>query len=305
MITRGSKFFYGAAAVSLLTALVYGFITGAAAHGGVLDVFSNGGLVNSIIGPLSFGWKGWVGDQVGYSVFMGFAAVMAVLGGFQSAFRDGDAEALVQIQGPGVTAETADLRVVQPQGLSYWPIVAAFSLGAVIVGLAVSSIVFVIGCLGLGIAGIEWTVRAWSERASDDAAANVELRNKFMHPIEVPAGATLAAAAVIFLMSRILLAVSKVGAVFVIIGVAVAVFGVAVLLASRPQLKRSVLVGALLGFGVLLIAGGIVGGVAGPAEREHHGEEHGTEEGTPAVVIESDHGVTSGSIGLDGSTVGY
>jgi hypothetical protein len=304
MITRGSKFFYGAAAVSLLTALVYGFITGAAAHGGVLDVFSNGGLVNSIIGPLSFGWKGWVGDQVGYSVFMGFAAVMAALGGFQSAFRDGDAEALVQLQGSGVTAETADLRVVQPQGLSYWPILAAFSLGAVVVGLAVSSIVFVIGCLGLAVAGIEWTIRAWSERASDDAAANVELRNKFMHPIEVPVGATLAAGAIIFLMSRILLAVSKVGAVFVIIGVAVAVFGVAVLLASRPQLKRSVLVGALLGFGVLLIAGGIVGGIAGPAEREHHGEEHGTEEGMPAVVIESDRGA-SGSIGLDGSTVGY
>jgi len=305
MITRGSKFFYGAAALSLFTGLVYGFITGAAAHGGVLEVFSNGGLVNSILGPLSFGWKGWVGDQIGYSVFMGFAAIMAVFGGFQSAFRDGDAEALVQLQGPGVTAETADLRVVQPQGLSYWPLVMAFSVGAIIVGLAVSSIVFVIGCLGLGIAGIEWTVRAWSERASDDAAANVEQRNKFMHPIEVPVGATIAAAAVVFLMSRILLAVSKVGAVFVIIGVAVAVFGVAVLLASRPQLKRSVLVGALLVFGVLLIGGGIIGGIAGPAEREHHGEEHGSEEGMPAVVIRSDHGRTSGSIGLDGSTVGY
>jgi hypothetical protein len=95
-------------------------------------------------------------------------------------------------------------------------------------------------------------------------------------------------------MSRILLAVSRLGAVFVIIGVAVGVFGVALLLASRPQLKRSILVGALLVFGVLLIAGGIAGGVAGPNDREEH---HGAEEGAPVT--------TSGSISLDGSTVGY
>ena len=31
MITRGSKYFYAAAAVAYFTALVYGFITGAAA----------------------------------------------------------------------------------------------------------------------------------------------------------------------------------------------------------------------------------------------------------------------------------
>ncbi len=303
MITRGSKFFYGAAAVAYFTALVYGFITGAAAHGGVLDVFSNGDLVDSIIGPISFGWKGWVGDQVGYSVLMGFAAVMAVLGGFHTAFRDGNAEALVQMQGADVTPETADLRVVTPQGLSYWPLVAAFSAGAVIIGWTFSEILFVVGVVGLVVAASEWTVRAWSERISDDPATNVAARNKFMRPIEVPVGATVAALAIVFLMSRILLAVSKVGAVFVIIGVAIVVFGVAVLLASRPHLKRSVLVGALLVGALLLLVGGIIGGVAGPAEREHHGEE---EHGAGLVVTVPTGAVTAGgSVTLDGSTVGY
>ena len=79
------------------------------------------------------------------------------------------------------------------------------------------------------------------------------------------------------------------------IGVAIVVFGVAVLLASRPQLKKSVLVGALLIGAVLLIAGGIAGGVAGQNDREHHGGE----EGAPPSAT------TSGSISLDGSTVGY
>ena len=299
MITRGSKYFFGAAAVAFVTALFYGVLTGAARHGGIISVLGGDGVVDNIVGPLTFGWKGGVGDQVGYTVLMGFAAIMAVLGGFHVVFRDGSAEGLVQIQGAGVTADNADLRVVVAQGLSYWPILGAFSAGAVIIGLTVSSVLFVIGCVGLVVAGTEWTVRAWSERASDDAEANIAIRNTFMHPIEIPVGATLGALAIVFLMSRILLAVSKLGAALVIIGVAVVVFGVAILLASRPQLKRSVLVGALLTGGVLLLAGGIAGGLAGPSDRKHH--EGKSEEGH-AVIAPA---VTSGSIGLDGSTVGY
>lgn len=304
MITRGSKYFFGAAAVGYLTALLYGFLTGAAAHGGVLDVFSNGGLVNSVIGPLSFGWKGWVGDQVGYSVLMAFAGVMVVLGGFTSVFRDGSPEALAELQGATVekgeiTGARVDLRVVTPQGLSMWPIFTAFSAGIAMVGLAVSSVLFVIGCIGLIIAGVEWTVKAWSERATGDAVQNKAIRDHLMHPLEIPIGATLAIALVIFCMSRILLAVPKVGAVFFIIILATIVFVVAILLASRPQLKRSVMVGALLVFGVLIIAGGIVGGVAGPREKEDHSEEESL--GAPSYVVD----LPAGQFGIDGSTVGH
>lgn len=304
MITRGSKFFFGAAAVGYLTALLYGFLTGAAAHGGVLDVFSNGGLVDSIVGPLSFGWKGWVGDQIGYSVLMAFAGTMAVLGGFTSVFRDGSPEALAELQGATVdkgeiTGARVDLRVVTPQGLSMWPIFTAFSAGAAIVGLAVSTVLFGIGCIGLVIAGVEWTVKAWSERATGDAAQNKAIRDHLMHPLEIPIGATLAIALVIFCMSRILLAVSKVGAVFFIIILATIVFVVAILLAARPQLKRSVLVGALLVFGVLIIGGGIVGGVAGPREKEDHSEEESL--GASSLVVD----LPAGQFGTDGAAVGH
>ncbi len=304
MITRGSKYFFGAAAVGYLTALIYGFVTGAAAHGGVLDVFSNGDVVNSILGPISFGWKGWVGDQVGYSVLMAFAGVMVVLGGFTSVFRDGSPEALAELQGatvePGeITGTRVDLRVVTPQGLSMWPIFTAFSAGAAIVGLAVSTLLFGIGCVGLLIAGVEWTVKAWSERATGDPVQNKAIRDHLMHPLEIPIGAVLGIALVIFCMSRILLAVPKVGAVFFIIIFATTVFVVAILLASRPELKRSVLVGALLVFGLLVIAGGIVGGVAGQREGEEHGDEESL--GTSSFVVD----LPAGHIGIDGPAVGH
>ena len=278
MITRGSKYFFGAAALGYVAALFYGFLTGAAAHGGVLEVFSNGGLVNSIVGPLSFGWKGWVGDQIGYSLLMGFAGAMLAIGSLTSVFRDGSPEALAELQGATVdkgeiTGARVDLRVPTPQGLSYWQIVGGFSVGAALVGLAVSSTLFVIGCIGLVVVAVEWTFTTWSERATGDPATNREIRDRVMHPLEIPIGATLGIALVIFCMSRILLAVSKVGAVFSIIILASVIFGVAIALANRPHLKRSMLVTAVIVFGVLIIGGGILGGVAGQRESEHHDDE--------------------------------
>jgi hypothetical protein len=305
MITRGSKFFFGAGAVGYLTALIYGFVTGAAAHGGVLDVFSNGDLVNSIIGPISFGWKGWVGDQVGYSILMGFAGVMIVMGGFTSVFRDGSPEALAELQGATVekgeiTGARVDLRVATPQGLSFWPILTAFSAGAVIVGLTFSSVLFVIGCLGLVVAGVEWTIKAWSERATGDPAQNKAIRDHMMHPLEIPIGATLLIGLVILSMSQMLLAVSHVGAVFFIIILATVVFVVAILLANRPNLKRSAMVGALLVFGVFIIAGGILGGVAAQSETENDSGEESL--GVPSHVVEVP---SAGHIGIDGPAVGH
>jgi hypothetical protein len=235
---------------------------------------------------------------------MGFACVMVVLGGFTSVFRDGSPEALAELQGATVergeiTGARVDLRVVTPQGLSFWPLFAAFSAGAAIVGLAVSTVLFGIGCLGLVIAGIEWTVKAWSERATGDPVQNKAIRDHLMHPLEIPIGAVLGAALVIFSMSRVLLAVSKVGAVFFIIIFATAVFVVAILLATRPELKRSVLVGALLVFGVLIIGGGIWGGVAGPREKEEHSEEESL--GASALLVD----LPAGQFGIDGSAVGH
>lgn len=277
MITRGSKYFYGAAAVAFVTALVYGFITGATAQGGVVAVFNDGGVIDAVIGPISFGWKGVVGDQVGYSVLMGFAGIMAVAGGFTTALRDGSPEAIAQVSGAtvadGVVSGDVDLRVSTPQGLNLWPVVGAFSVGAAIVGLAVSTELFVIACVGLVVVAIEWTVRTWSDQATGDPEQNAEIRNRFMHPIEIPVGATLGIGLIILAMSRILLAVSKLGAVFVIIGIATAIFAVAITLASRPELKRSVFVGVLLFGGLLIIGGGIAGGIAGQRESDHHHEE--------------------------------
>ncbi|MCB1257471.1 MAG: hypothetical protein KDB26_10220 [Microthrixaceae bacterium] len=281
MITRGSKYFFGAALVAYLTALIYGFITGAAAHGGVISTITDGGLVNSIIGPISFGWKGWVGEHVGYSTLMAMAASSAVIGGFFVVFRDSDAEAIIPLQGADVTPETADLRVQVPQGLSPWPILCALAAGLMVVGATYTKAAFVLGAVLLAVGTFQWTVRNWSERLTPDPARNVALRDKLMGPYNIPIAAIIGIAVVMFLMSRILLALPSMGAVFVIIASAAAVFVIAILLAGRPDLKRSVLIAALVAGGLVLLLGGIAGGRAGT----YKSNSHGGEEGAPATTV--------------------
>lgn len=296
MITRGSKFFYAAAVIGFVAAIVYGFITGAAAHAGVLAVFDKGGVVDSIIGPLTFGWKGWVGEHVGYSVLMGFAAIMGALGGFTTAFRDGSADVLVLMEG-GDPATATNPPVVTPVGLSYWPIVGAFGVGLCVIGLAIDPVLFVVGIVLLTIVAVSWTVRAWAERATGDQYANRELRHDLMDPLEVPVLAILTLAVVMFAISRMLLALPQSSAVWVIIIFAVAVFGVALLLASRPDLKRPVVIAVLLAGGIVMIAAGIAGGIAGQSSG---GGENGMGLGPSTVVIDS----VPGSGAVDSLTAG-
>ena len=293
MITRGSKFFYAAAVVGFVTAIVYGFLTGAAAHSGVIGVFQDGDVVNSIVGPLTFGWKGWVGDHVGYSVLMGFAAVMAALGGFSTAFRDGSADVLVAMDGRDPATAT-NPPVLTPVGLSYWPMAGAFGVAVSVVGLAVDTTLFWVGVVLLAIVMVSWTVRAWAERATGDQGANRELRHDLMDPLEVPVLSELTLAVIVLCISRLLLAIPQEVAVYMIIMAAIIVFVMAFILASRPELTRTVVVSVLLVGGVVIIAAGIAGGVAG----EQTGEEHGAG-AAPAVVVDS----ASGSGAVDTLTL--
>ncbi|MFZ4516952.1 MAG: hypothetical protein ACOYOP_01090 [Microthrixaceae bacterium] len=278
MITRGSKFFYAAAITSFVAALVYGFITSAAAGAGTVGAVSDGGLVNAIIGPLSFGWKGGVGEHIGYSILMGFAAIMAGLGGFATAFRDGNAEAVAQVE-----HRTHARPVTVPIGLSYWPLLAAFGVVITVVGLAVDSLYFVVGLVVLAVAGLSWTVRAWAERATGDQSTNRELRHQLMDPLEIPVVSVLVAAVIILCVSRLLLAIPVGAATFVIIIAAVVIFVTAIVLANRPELKRSVVATVLVVGGLVIIGSGIAGGVAGPIG---HGEE-GLGRGASVVVPDS------------------
>lgn len=257
MFKTGSKFLYGVSAFGFVAAIVYAIAT----NGQKVDG------VDTILGPLTLGYKGGVGDHVGFTVLVVLSAASFFLAVLLSALRDADAEAEAQVVGLETVPDAPT-----PANANYWPIVGAFSFASVALGLAVDSSLFVIGAVGITIAGVEWAISAWSDRITGDPAVNAGIRARMMHPIEIPVAAVLGIGVFVLAVSRILLALPKNGSYLVFGLVPAIIFGVGILIVMKPKLSRSVIAGLLLFGGVAVLAGGVWAAIAG--EREHEGGEH-------------------------------
>ncbi len=218
-------------------------------------------IIDQVIGPLDLGWKGGVGNHLGYSVLVGVAVAAIFLAVLFTAWRDADANA---------EAESAGLEAVPlaraPQGANYWPIISAFALGSVLVGLATSTRWLALtAAVVLGASVVMWTIRAWAERATGDDLVNLQLYQQVVEPARLPLMALLGVALVIGGLSRILLTLpSKHSstAVFGIIGAVV--FFSCVAIALRPKISKAPVVLALFILGLVVLVGGIVGRGPGP-----------------------------------------
>lgn len=277
MLTRGAKTFFGLAFAALLGGIVYGVITNGFAHDGVATVLTGDGAVDAVLGPITLGYKGGVGDQLGYSLFMGFAVSAFGMGFAALAFRDGDPEALAELANSDAVPP-----VSEPNDLSQWPIATAFSAALLTLGLAVNPVLFTIGAGALGICAVEWAIKAWSDRATGDPEVNRTIRNRMMYPVELPVAGLVLVAIIVFAFSRILLTLSKESAVWVASGIGLLMFLVAVLIGTRPQVRRNVVVATVVVGALAVIGLGIAGAINGEREIEpHHGEE-----GHAATVID-------------------
>lgn len=267
MFKTGSKFLYGVAAFGFIAAIAYSIATST-------GKLTGDDAIDKVLGPLTLGYKGGVGDHVGFTVLVTLAVVAFALAVLLAGIRDGDAEASAKAIGLETVPEVA-----APAAVNYWPVVAAFSAASVVLGLAVSSSLFVLGLVGLTIAGVEWAISAWADRITGDPAVNASIRNRMMHPIEIPVGATLGIALFVLAISRILLALPKNGSYLVFGLVPAAIFGIGILIVLKPKLSKSFIAGILLFGGFAVLAGGVAAAIAG--EREHEGghEEEHKEEG--------------------------
>lgn len=279
MFTPGFRLFFGFAAVGLIAAVIYGVASGGNDPTAGVDYF---GFVDSEawIGALSLGWKGGVGDHIGYLVLVMFAVVSGFLGLTLVAYRDADPEAIAQLNGGELPPSQ------RPTLASYWPMIGAFGAGIVILGLVLHAAIFIAGLLVLAIAGFEWMMAAWADRATGDPAANTQLRSSIMKPIEVPVVAALGVGAIALGLSRVLLAVSKGAAIWVTTAFTVVVFAAAVLIALAPKVSKNLVAAVLLIGGVGLLAGGVTAAAVGERKFHHHQEEEGghSEEGALAAM---------------------
>ncbi|HEY6530709.1 MAG TPA: hypothetical protein VIY72_00295 [Acidimicrobiales bacterium] len=276
MFTTAFRFFAGLAAASLLAAFAVGFTS------------ETQELMDRILGPLTLGWKGGIGNHLAYTFFVGVGTVSAVLAGMLVAFRDADPEAEAQV----LHIESVPLTRA-PTGDNFLPALGAFAVVLTMIGLATDAV-------GLGYAGIAvlvcvafvWTLRTWAERATGDPTINAELYHRFVDPLRTPVVALVSIAFVVLGLSRLLLSVSKTGSVIVFGLVATLFFVIAAFLALKPGSSRTITIILVVVGALAVLAAGIVGIVQGERDIEHHGEEHSeeTSEGalaalSPAVVV--------------------
>lgn len=266
MLTTGSKWFFGLAGAALVAALVYGGATNPSEIG-----------MSTLTGVITLGYKGGVGDHVGYAVLMGLVGAGLFLGSTTAAFRDGSVEASAEL----IERDTVP-EVVAPAAGSYWPVLAAFGAGALVIGLVTTPLLVYLGIAVLTAVAFEWAISAWAEKATGDAEVNRAIRRRVMMPVEVPVLGALGIAVFVLAVSRILLALPPLGVYLLFAAVPIIVLVVAFALSARPRINRSIVAGLCVVGGLAILAGGVISAAVGPREIEHHSEEES--EGAPRLA---------------------
>jgi len=264
MLTTGSKLFLGLSTASVVALLVYGITQ-------------------------DFGALGSIGLIV-------VAVALAGLGALTLYIRDADVSAMDDV------AMRTSAAAAPPVDGSMWPLAGAVGAVLLLIGVITDPRWFIAGVAVIIVAIAEWTVQAWSERASGDPAYNAEIRKRLMHPLELPIAGAIGLVILIFGFSRLMLALPRdAGApLFVVAAGIILIFGV--IFASRPNLRRGVVAGITAVGAVAILAGGIAGAVVGErdeltqAQEEDHlahrscsaePDEHSDEKASGAVAAKA------------------
>ncbi|MFZ1488995.1 MAG: hypothetical protein WAS51_03585 [Ilumatobacteraceae bacterium] len=243
MITTGSKLFFGMAAAAVVGMLLWGFAT-------------------------DWGALGTVGLAT-------LSVALVFLGAVTSFVRDADVAPM------NTAAHVASAANQPATRRSMWPLALALGAGVTVFGLVSYPPIFIVGLVLIVAAGAEWMVQAWSERASGDAVYNADVRQRVMHPLELPIAGALLLGVIIYAFSRIMLAIDADAGVLVFALIAAMVLLFGTLIALRRRLSSGLVAGiagiALVGLVVVGIVAALVGerdDLASAAEEDHYATEH-------------------------------
>ncbi|MEL6890051.1 MAG: hypothetical protein AAFP84_00525 [Actinomycetota bacterium] len=225
MFTTGSKTLIGAATLATIAAIVYG-VTQDGVRGTI-------GLVSA-------------------------ATVLAVLSAANVALRDSN----VFVDDP---APVETVSAAQRSGSnSPWPLLFALGSVIIVVGLVSYQPIFVIGVVALLAGGAEWTVQAWSERASSDRGWNAAVRNRLSNPFEYPLAAAIGIGIIVFAFSRVMLWLgSKTNTTIAFSVLAAIVLVVGFLFAGRRRARAGAIGGTIAVGAIAIVAAGTVAGLDG------------------------------------------
>jgi plastocyanin len=215
----------------------------------------------------------FTGDWLVTTLYLLLFVVAGFAGVVVAGFRVNDApEWIAPDAAPPAYHEVA--RAPLPAG-GAWPCAAAVAVTLMLLGFVVGPLAFYFG-VGVGLA----TVTGWLARVSSDTTG----REINLLPVGLPVLGLFCIAALMFFMSRILLAVPEQASTFIALMVAVAILGLATLLALRPTISGRTMIAVLTVASVAMVGGGLVAAAAGERHIEHHGgEAHGAAGEAPEI----------------------
>lgn len=276
MLPDGFKLYFGIAVFALFSTFIIGVgsVLRTTDGSSVKDNIDEVGVVSTLSGPLSVGWKGSVGNHVGYTIMMVTMIAAAFIAFLLVAFRDADPEALAEY----VQADSVPLTRA-PHGASYTPMLGAVSVLLLAIGWVANTWVVYAGVGLLLITAGAWTIRAWADRATGDAEVNYGIYKQMIDPVRIPVVGAVIIAFVVLGFSRVLLAVPDENwSRFLFLGVGFVFFAGAIIVAVLPRMSRGLVTVLLVLTGLAMLAGLVWGTIEGEREIEGHGA--GTEQVT-------------------------
>jgi plastocyanin len=192
------------------------------------------------------------GDHAGVTLFLGVAGA-ALLGGLAvTVARENEvAPAVAEDAGP---PQLRAARPVRLPGGPGWPAFGAVAAGLIAASFVAGPALAVPGAILALVAAVGWL----GSTAADRTGRNVNLM-----PLGLPVFGLFAIGSLMFLMSRILLAVPEQASTFVALGVAAAILAIASFVALKPSIPpRTIMAGLVIG-GVLMTGGGLAAAAVG------------------------------------------
>jgi hypothetical protein len=273
MLPDGFKLYFGIAVFALFSTFVIGVgsILRTTDGNSVKDNVDQVGVISTLSGPLSVGWKGSVGNHVGYTIMFVTMVAAAFIAFLLVAFRDADPEAQEQYLGTDSVPLTR-----APAGSNFAPVVGAIAAAMMGIGWIVNTGFFWAGAVLLVLTIGTWATRTWAERATGDDEVNAQIYHRIIDPLRVPiVGAGLIAFVVLGISRVFNSAPSKDASTVIFLVAGAVIFATFVAIAVAPKVSRSLIV-VLLAIGALLVIAGAIYGIK-QGDRPLEGEEHKTE----------------------------
>ncbi|MCA1692929.1 MAG: cupredoxin domain-containing protein [Actinobacteria bacterium] len=218
-------------------------------------------------------YSGMTGDHTGIALLFGLALVAFGAAVAVTVHRDNQVAPV-----PAEDAGPPELRpapAVRLPGGPGWPALAGVAAALFALSFVIAGGLAVAGAVLALVAAVGWLASASSDRTG---------RTPNLMPIGIPVVGLFAIASLMFLMSRILLAVPERASTFIALIVASVILGLASFVALKPNISSRAVMTGLVIAGLLMTSGGILAAVAGQRDIEVHGGEHGE----TAVSIEAE-----------------